>query len=1517
MMPEMYVIRLLHLLLVIVTLANSEKIFYIVPQPDKIVCSQYPYWQCTSLSQFATNSDNTTTNGSNTTLYLLPGRHRLDDEIAVSNADSYIMTSYLRDGGAVTIECSDLGRLNINLTNFVGIKGGLHFIGCGDNEISIVDEVVIRDTIFEGVLTDSVAVLKLSEVSFASIARSTFNASSFDGRHIIVDALEGPGDSIHDSLDGFRSMPAGGAIVTTFSDVRIENCAFEGNIAQFSATAAIFANKKSNISILSSYFLHNEASNFSSILFLDQQSNLHIGNCTFYNNIAGTAVIISANADVSINNSMFSHSTSRAILSGGVIFAYGSSVHISHSEFFNSSVIYNGGVLHAYQSSIYVSGCSFMDNLAHHRGGVLFVWNSSFYFIDSVFSNNRAQILGGVIHVESKNAATAAVMMVVDNCTFNRNFAGEHAGAISSDSDIIFITSSRFIENAAMIGGVIVTTAVFHITNSTFSNNMALIAGGVTASYGSFHFSDCIFSNNIAQLILGGTFAASNGSYYINHCSFEGGRAGDVGGAIVGNNASFIILNSNFHDNVAKSNGGDMLMSQCSLRIANCSFSDSNLSLYFFNSNVTFNGHVSFKYVTQKITMLLESDTQRSAITGFHSQLYFLGNITLENSLSKDGGAILATSSTLWVDGAMHLTYNVAVNNGGAMYLEGSTLEILGICEVSQNRARRGGGILASASIITVYQQGTLSLQNNTADKGGGVYLEANSKFYLSKSVPELDSMFHTMVLFSGNHATYGGAVYVADGTNCKNAQECPLQTVISDPVDIKNRNLINMIFSDSNSATVAGSNLYGMLLDRCIPNPFAEVHQQWFQQIQPSYINGLNYLKTISNITIESISSPPVKVCFCDSDNQPDCDHHSPPVQVKKGEAFTVSVVAIDNVDHLLSTNIISSLSSTNGGFEEGQQIQTVKNNCTDLIFNVFSPHNFETITLAADGPCGSSLSSVRKLYIEFTNCTCPIGFEPSNRRQTRCECVCHSLLLPYIVQCNLTTNSIIRVNTNSWIAYINDTDHLSGYLVHPHCPFDHCFPQIEPVSIDLSAINGANAQCQYNRSGILCGSCQEGFTLSLGSSHCLACRRNWPLESIVILFTSIFAGIFLVIILLVFNITVADGLINSFVFYANIVAASGAVIFPSSEPSFPTVFIAWLNLDIGFEVCFFPGLDAYTKTWLQLAFPIYIISLVCIIIIISRYNSMFARQIGRRDPIATLATLVLLSYTKLLSTTIAILSYANLHYPDDSHVRVWLPDGNVLYFKGKHVPLTIIAGLIILIGVPYTTLLFSWQWLVQMPKWTIFKWTRDTKLNGFISTYHAPYNSEYRYWPGLLLLIRVTLYVTSAVTLSSNPQIPLLVTIVLVGGISFLKSIKGIRVYKKLHAELIETLMHLNVLYYAAFTLYNFKNDATKQTAIAYTSTAITFILLIGVIVYYAFKLFKRRKSQRKLSSKNLPTVTVAPTNQVYLNCNNPQHKEVTFSVMEISEFPSNSPEPALHELTQTPDHAKGSTDEQNNTR
>ena len=75
----------------------------------------------------------------------------------------------------------------------------------------------------------------------------------------------------------------------------------------------------------------------------------------------------------------------------------------------------------------------------------------------------------------------------------------------------------------------------------------------------------------------------------------------------------------------------------------------------------------------------------------------------------------------------------------------------------------------------------------------------------------------------------------------------------------------------------------------------------------------------------------------------------------MKKGETSRVSVVAIDHANRLLDATIIDSFSSTDGGFDEGQTSETVKSKCSNLTFNVFSPHDSESVTLAADGLCRS----------------------------------------------------------------------------------------------------------------------------------------------------------------------------------------------------------------------------------------------------------------------------------------------------------------------------------------------------------------------------------------------------------------------------------------------------------------------------------------------------------------------------------------------------------------------------------
>ena len=179
----------------------------------------------------------------------------------------------------------------------------------------------------------------------------------------------------------------------------------------------------------------------------------------------------------------------------------------------------------------------------------------------------------------------------------------------------------------------------------------------------------------------------------------------------------------------------------------------------------------------------------------------------------------------------------------------------------------------------------------------------------------------------------------------------------------------------------------------------------------------------------------------------------------------------------------------------------------------------------------------------------------------------------------------------------------------------------------------------------------CRPGFGHSLGSSRCIPCSDHWLPELIGIVAASFVAGIALVIFILTLNLTVAVGTINGILFYANIVAVNTDIYFlPSTTSNFVTVFISWLNLDIGFDVCFKTekytyytiSLDNFYKTLLQLAFPVYVISLVIIVIVASEHSFKFAKIIGKGNPVAILATMILISLAKLLNAIIASASLA-----------------------------------------------------------------------------------------------------------------------------------------------------------------------------------------------------------------------------------------------------------------------------------
>ena len=283
---------------------------------------------------------------------------------------------------------------------------------------------------------------------------------------------------------------------------------------------------------------------------------------------------------------------------------------------------------------------------------------------------------------------------------------------------------------------------------------------------------------------------------------------------------------------------------------------------------------------------------------------------------------------------------------------------------------------------------------------------------------------------------------------------------------------------------------------------------------------------------------------------------------------------------------------------------------------------------------------------------------------------------------RCDIETGIVRPNGSEFWVGYDNDSD---GLILHPQCPFDYCTEVEQVVQVDDS-----DTQCNYNRTGKLCGGCGGNTSLALGSSRCMQCSNSYL--ALIIAFAV--AGIALVLFLFILKLTVAVGMINGLIFYANLVQVNSSVFYKSVHTNLLTVFISWLNLDLGIETCFYKGMDVYAKTWLQFVFPIYVWSLVGVIIFISHFSQKITKLLGS-NPIAVLATLFLISYTKILRTIIAALSFRYLEYPD-GYVAVWAYDGNIEYFSGKHTPLFITALLsLIFLFLPFTLLLFLGQWI------------------------------------------------------------------------------------------------------------------------------------------------------------------------------------------------------------------------------
>ena len=544
-------------------------------------------------------------------------------------------------------------------------------------------------------------------------------------------------------------------------------------------------------------------------------------------------------------------------------------------------------------------------------------------------------------------------------------------------------------------------------------------------------------------------------------------------------------------------------------------------------------------------------------------------------------------------------------------------------------------------------------------------------------------------------------------------------------------------------------------------------------------------------------------------------------------GETLTVSVAAVGQRNGKVTSEIRSGFISEidSGATLLGSQYtHHVSNTCTTLDYTVFSPSNSEILGLHVDFPCYRFGYAVN---ISLTiNQTCPPGFSISNSTKS---CVCEQRLQRFTnINCSITSGKITRESGQQfWVGYDDQSD---GLILHPHCPFDYCVN----YTVDFS-LNETDKQCAHNRTGLLCGACsKEGYSLVLGTSQCRLCTNS----HIALLIPFAAMGVALVFLLFVCKLTVATGTLSGLVFYANIVGVNRAIFLPVESTDAFSVFIAWLNLDFGIETCmFFDGLDAYSKTWLQFVFPVYIWLLVGLMILISNFSHRFANLLGN-NPVSVLATLILLSYTKILRALIAAINITYLEY-STYNKSVWLYDANIDYLSGKHIPLFIVAVLVFLVlFLPYTLLLLFGQWLQAISHLRLFSWVN--RLKPLMDSYHAPYKQKHRYWPGLLLVLRFALLLVFALNPQQDPSVNLLAILVGTGMLHFWAWISG-GVYRNWCLDALEGSFALNLIILAAATSY-VDNSKGSQLAVGYTSVSIAFITFIVILAYHIFQQLMR---------------------------------------------------------------------------
>ena len=764
---------------------------------------------------------------------------------------------------------------------------------------------------------------------------------------------------------------------------------------------------------------------------------------------------------------------------------------------------------------------------------------------------------------------------------------------------------------------------------------------------------------------------------------------------------------------------------------------------------------------------------------------------------------------------------------------------------------------------------GNITFHNNTGQRGGALSLALQHT--------QVQFMPGLHITFENNHAEdVGGAIYVDSNLNPDNtnipglpAAQCFYQfPALRDPP-------VDYSFSfTNNSAKNGGNHIYGAsLMCYCL------VYSSGTDHVCSSDPEIQQYFHFDSD-TVSPVSSSPYRACIIDPDSPTRLSHHysecfnifQDDIIVFPGLEFSLGVILVGYEFGISAGTLYAQVLPNK---TEAQVQPLLQTHPPQLVnFRLYSKNAHEVLVLTATNEKIIDYGNPEQMdeYIEIYNYTgiippdllttpvyvdvhlleCPTGYYFNH---VTMGCVCNPRLCDGQVTEKFSNGRAILYNItgNIWInTYNGENNNMSGIILHYSCPFDYCKATTERLELTTP-----DSQCSMSHAGTLCGKCAPLLSLALGSNKCLPCSNDNYLALLVFF---VAAGFLLVFFIQILNMTVSQGAINGLIFYANIMWAYQSIFLSYDKNTdigklwFLKTFIAWINLDFGIETCFVQGLTAYIKTWLQFVFPFYVWSIAGGMIVLASYSEKMTRLLGKNS-VHVLATLFLLSYAKLLRTTITALMPATLHVFDDNGEPVanqtqlvWAFDGNLLYGRVPHIFLLMFALVILIfLWLPYTFILLFIQPLRRVSGRRCFGWVNRQKP--FLEAYTGPLNDNVQYWIGLLLLARFVLLLTFTLTYSISPSASVLALVMTIILLLTVLSYVG-QVYNnptEFNAQFLpkkvsfRSILEISCLFNlvvvgGSFLYLNGADDSntSAKTGLVYASVAFTFLQFTGVVTY-----------------------------------------------------------------------------------